>query len=209
MVLEEDHSYNQILGTTVPQPVMPGVPVTLLNGAPYIRQLAAGGASLTQIHSVGHPNHVTYSALFAGLNTAGLAQPYDAPNLASQLNAAGLSFGGYAEPLPHAGYLGDDVGDYKRDHVPWVTSSNVPASQDMPFSQFPADFAKLPTVSFVIPKLQNNMHSGQVSTADNWLRDNISLRPVGHVAQQPADRHVGGMRATRLEIRSPRSSTAP
>lgn len=154
VVVEEDHSYNQILGTTVPQPVMPGVPIALLNGAPYIRQLAAGGASLTQMHSIGHPNHVTYSALFAGLNTAGLAQPYDAPNLASDLNAAGLSFGGYAESLPHAGYLGDDVGDYKRDHVPWVTFSNVPGSEDMPFSRFPADFATLPTVSFVIPNLQ-------------------------------------------------------
>src|SRR5690348_12997342 len=110
VVVEEDHSYNQILGSTAPVSLLPSVPVTLLNTAPWLRQLAATGASLTQMHSIGHPNHVTYSALFGGLKTAGLTQPYDAPNLASELNAAGLSFGGYAESLPHAGFSGYDVG---------------------------------------------------------------------------------------------------
>ena len=174
VVVEEDHSYNQILGSTPLQSLLPSVPVTLLDTAPWLRQLAAKGASLTQMHSVGHPNHVTYSALFGGLETAGLTEPYNAPNLASELNAAGLSFGGYAESLPHAGYSGYDVGDYKHDHNPWVMFSNVPASENLPFSQFPSDFSKLPTVSFVVPNLQDNMHSGLISTADQWLSDNIS-----------------------------------
>jgi len=173
VVVEEDHSYDQILGATLPPPLLPSVPLTLLDIAQWLRQLAADGTSLTQMHSIGHPNHVTYNALFAGLDTTGLKPPYDAPNLASELNASGMSFGGYAESLPHAGYSGYDVGDYKWAHNPWVAFSNVPASQNLPFSRFPTDFSKLPTVSFVVPNLQNNMHSGFVSTADQWLHDNI------------------------------------
>lgn len=173
VVVEEDHSYSQILGTQSQLPLMPAVPLNLVNSAPYIRQLAAHGASLTQMHSVGHPNHVTYSALFGGLNTAGLSQPYNAPNIGSELNAAGLSFTGYAESLPYAGYTGGDVGNYKHDHAPWNLFANIPASQNLPFSQFPTDYSKLPTVSFVTPNLQDNMHSGFISTADQWLHDNI------------------------------------
>lgn len=173
VVVEEDHSYDQILGVQPIMPLLPSVPVNLLDTAPYIRQLAAHSASLTQIHSVGHPNAVTYQALFSGLKTPGVALPYTAPNLASELNAAGLSFGGYSESLPHTGYSGYDVGDYKLGHNPWAAFSNVPGSENMPFSRFPSDYSKLPTVSYVVPNLQNNMHSGYVSTADQWLHDNI------------------------------------
>ena len=31
----------------------------------------------------------------------------------------------------------------------------------------------LPTVSFVVPNQENDMHSGSVRTADDWLRRNI------------------------------------
>ena len=175
VVVEEDHSYSQILGSTpAPLPLLPLVPRDLLDSTSYIRSLAARGASLTQIHSVGHPNNVTYQALFSGFQAGSAPLPYTAPNLASELNAAGLSFGGYAESLPHTGYLGGDVGNYKQGHNPWVSFSNVPPSQDLPFSRFPSDFSTLPTISYVVPNLQDNMHSGLISDADQWLHDNIS-----------------------------------
>ena len=173
VVIEEDHAYEQILGDQPMLPLLPSVPLTLLDTAPYMRELALSGASLTQVHSVGHPNAITYQALFSGLKIHGVPLPYSAPNLASELNAAGLSFGGYSESLPHAGYSGYDVGAYKWAHNPWVAFSNVPPSENLPSSQFPSDFSKLPTVSFVVPNLQNNMHSGLVSTADQWLSDHI------------------------------------
>lgn len=173
VLVEEDHAYDQILGTQPVQPLLPPVPVNLLNSTPYLRQLAAHGASLTQMHSVGHPNAVTYQALFSGLNTNRATLPYTAQNLASELNSAGLSFGGYAESLPRTGYSGGDVGDYKWGHNPWVAFSNVPGSENLPFSRFPGDYSTLPTVSFVVPNLQYNMHSGFVSAADQWLQDNI------------------------------------
>ena len=42
------------------------------------------------------------------------------------------------------------------------------------FSQFPADFSKLSTVSFVIPNLLNDMHDGTIAEGDRWLKANLS-----------------------------------
>src|SRR5437764_1174297 len=78
-----------------------------------------------------------------------------------------------ASLLPRPGYVGGDVGLYKRNHVPWVDFSNVPASENMPFSRFPSDFSNLPTASFVVPNLEHDMHSGTISAADAWLKQNI------------------------------------
>jgi phosphatidylinositol-3-phosphatase len=36
-----------------------------------------------------------------------------------------------------------------------------------------ADYAKLPTVSFVIPNLDNDMHDGTVAAGDAWLQTNL------------------------------------
>ena len=46
----------------------------------------------------------------------------------------------------------------------------------MPFSQFDArsDYATLPTVSFVIPNLDNDMHDGTIEQADAWLSTNLT-----------------------------------
>src|SRR5205085_2251684 len=41
------------------------------------------------------------------------------------------------------------------------------------FSQFPGDFSQLPTVSFVIPNLNDDMHNGTVQQADTWLQTNL------------------------------------
>ena len=58
-------------------------------------------------------------------------------------------------------------------HNPWVDFSNVPSSANMPLSSFPTNFSSLPTVSFVIPNLQNDMHDGSVEQADKWLNNHI------------------------------------
>ena len=51
--------------------------------------------------------------------------------------------------------------------------ADVPAELNKPFSQFPSDFNQLPTVSFVIPNLQHDMHSASIRKADHWLESNI------------------------------------
>lgn len=41
------------------------------------------------------------------------------------------------------------------------------------FSSFPSDHALLPTVSFVVPNLDHDMHDGTVAAGDAWLQANL------------------------------------
>jgi hypothetical protein len=95
-------------------------------------------------------------------------------NLASQLLAAGLSFVGYAEALPHPGYTGCEDGNYARKHNPWVDFTDLPASVNQPLSAMPTDYAQLPTVSFVVPDLCSDMHDCGVATGDAWAHEHLA-----------------------------------
>ncbi|MBV8930025.1 MAG: acid phosphatase, partial [Mycobacteriaceae bacterium] len=139
IVVEENHSSGGVIGN---------------KSAPYLNSLAANGALMTQSYAVTHPSEPNYLALFAG-NTFGLtsdACPVNAgaaPNLASELLAAGYTFGGFSEDLPSVGATACSAGRYARKHVPWVNFTNVPPECSVPFSAFNgrADFSSLPTVS--------------------------------------------------------------
>ena len=149
--------------------------------APYINALANSGANMTRSFAETHPSEPNYLALFSG-NTFGLtsdACPVNAgaaPNLASELLAAGYSFAGFSEDLPAVGSTACSAGKYARKHVPWATFTNVPAANSLPFSEFNnrSDYASLPTVSFVIPNLDNDMHDGTIAQSDTWLYNNLS-----------------------------------
>ena len=168
VVVEENRSQTNIIGN---------------KSAPYINQLAAGGAMMAQSFAEVHPSEPNYYALFAG-NTLVKDNvcPVDAgntPNLGSQLLAAGYTFVGYAESLPAPGSPECKAGKYARKHVPWVSFSNIPASYSLPFSAFPApgnpqNYASLPTVAFVTPNLDNDMHDGSIAAGDAWLYQNLS-----------------------------------
>lgn len=146
--------------------------------APWVNELAAGGANLTTFYAETHPSQPNYLAMFSG-STQGVKDnkcPHDLgarPNLGRQLIDAGYSFTGYSEDLPSAGWRGCSHGGhegYVRRHVPWVNFSNVPASAHQPYTAFPSDFRKLPTVAFVIPNLCHDMHDCSKADADAWLR---------------------------------------
>ncbi|GFG72964.1 acid phosphatase [Mycobacterium botniense] len=166
IVVEENRSQSAIIGN---------------KSAPYINALAANGAMMTQSFAETHPSEPNYFALFAG-STLGLKDnscPVNAgaaPNLASELLAAGYTFIGFAEDLPAVGSLACSSGKYARKHAPWVSFTNVPRGYSVPFSAFPgpANYASLPTVSFVIPNLDHDMHDGSIAQGDTWLRDNLS-----------------------------------
>jgi hypothetical protein len=162
IVIEENQTYGEVIGNS---------------DAPYINSLAAGGALFTNSHAIGHPSQPNYLALFSG-STQGVVDDngpltFNAPNLASQLIAKGLTFGGYSEDLPSVGSLVLTSGEYARKHNPWSDFSNVPASDNMPFTSFPANYAQLPTVSIVVPNLIDDMHDGTVAQADTWLQQNL------------------------------------
>ncbi|WP_354643749.1 alkaline phosphatase family protein [Kitasatospora camelliae] len=155
------------------------------SAAPYINSLASQGASFTQSFGVTHPSQGNYVALFSGSqqgvtddscpkNLTGKA------NLGSQLIAAGLTFKGYSEGMPSDGFTGCSSSDgaYVRKHNPWVDFDNVPAASNVRYSTFPTDYSQLPTVSFVVPDMCNDMHgmsgcSASIPTGDSWLRDNL------------------------------------
>lgn len=178
IVVEENHSYGQIM-TDTPSQEWAVVPQPLFNEDPYIRRLGMLGASFTNSHAITHPSYPNYLALFSG-STHGITadstprQPFAGPDLGGELLAAGLSFAGYSENLPRPGYSGGNVGPFLRTHVPWPDFTDVPAADDLPFSRFPRNYNLLPTVSFVVPNIYDDMHSESVNSADRWLQSNLS-----------------------------------
>ena len=157
--------------------------------APYLNELAASGANLTQSYGVTYPSQPNYLALFSG-STQGVKSndcPKNFPkadNLGHQLLVAGLSFIGYAESLPSVGFRGCESGRYERKHNPWVNFGNLPASVNQPFSAFPTDFASLPTVAYVTPNMCNDMHDCSVATGDAYLANLVPTIIAGPDYQQ-------------------------
>ena len=165
VIVEENKSYEHIIGNT--------------SDAPYINKLATSGALFTNSFGRAHPSQPNYLALFAGATNddgdhcpeRGVAPT--APNLGSELLAAHRTFRGYSEDLPSAGYAGCTSGQYARKHAPWTNFSNVPAELSVPFSQL-TSYDTLPSVAFLIPNLQNDMHSASVARGDAWLRAHVA-----------------------------------
>jgi hypothetical protein len=165
LVIEENHGFSEIIGSPA---------------APYINSLAQQGALMTNSFALTHPSQPNYLDLFSGSNQGvtddSVPHTFSTPNLASELLAAGYSFGAYSESLPFVGFTGGTSpnGLYARKHDPWVNFTNVPASEQMPFDgYFPADFSQLPTVSIVVPNLLNDMHSGSIQQGDAWLQSHL------------------------------------
>ncbi|MET7535696.1 alkaline phosphatase family protein [Streptomyces sp. NPDC005507] len=165
VVVFENHAYNQVIGSS---------------SAPYINSLKTNGAGLSASYALTHPSQPNYFALFSGA-TQGITDDScytpgfsSQPNLASELIAAGKTWGSYNEGLPSQGSTTCSSGDYARKHNPWFGFSNVPTSTAKTFAQFPSDYSTLPQVSFVVPDLCSDMHDCSVSTGDTWLKNNLS-----------------------------------
>lgn len=146
--------------------------------APYLTALAKRGANMSQSYGVTHPSQGNYVALFSGSQHGVTSDTCpqnlgDQPNLGTQLQAAGLTFFGFAESLPSSGFTGCGQGRYQRKHNSWVDFSNLRPGLNQPFSAFPADYARLPTVSFVTPNMCNDMHDCPVATGDAWLKTHL------------------------------------
>lgn len=147
--------------------------------APTFDALAAEGALYTRSYAITHPSQPNYLALFSG-SIQGVSNdscPHTFPtaaNLARQLLDVGLTFTGYAEALPHSGFTGCGQGNYARKHAPWTNFADLPATVGQPYSAFPADFNRLPSVAFVVPDLCDDMHNCPIATGDHWLSDHVS-----------------------------------
>lgn len=192
IVIEENKDYGQIIGNPK---------------APYINSvLRAEGASFTRMYAEEHNSEGNYFWLFSGSNQnvgfkdripsakTNPSYPFTTPNLGAALIATGCrSFKGYAENLPAIGSRVHKAGLYARKHVPYVSFANVPdggtvsTSSNLRFSDFPGPghFDELPTVAFVIPNLDNDMHNCYppncmtfkldccIAKGDAWLKKNL------------------------------------
>jgi acid phosphatase len=148
LVIMENHAFSQIIGR---------------HDAPFITSLAQDGATFVNSFAITHPSEPNYFALFSG-STQGVYDDgyhrFDGPTLASALSAAHKSFIGYVET------------GSPRKHNPWESFVDA-RGVERNLSDFPADFALLPTVSFVIPNLEHDMHDGSVRAGDRWLRAHL------------------------------------
>lgn len=162
IVVEENHSYKKIVGNSK---------------APYMQSLIKQGALFTKAYAVTHPSQPNYLALFSGstqnVTDDSCKGPFSGENLASEMKNAGLTFTGYSENLPKIGYTGCSTNVYARKHNPWAQFSNVPTTWNRSLTDFPKDFSKLPTVSFVIPNVKDDMHDGTIEEADTWLKKHL------------------------------------
>lgn len=165
-VVEENKEFSNIAGNE--------------SSAPYLNELIRRGALFTRSYGVAHPSQPNYLALFAGVTDSnGDGCPArdvntNAPNLATELRAAGRTFAGYSEDLPQAGSRACWAGQYGRKHVPWADFDNVLPAENLPLTALPQAYAKLPTVSFVIPNMLDDMHSASIARGDEWLRTHVA-----------------------------------
>ena len=197
VVIEENHSFSQIIGSAQ----APNINALAAAGANIVNDAADPQASTSGSHAVRHPSQPNYLELYSGSNQGTIGDghpgsgsepfspvpPFTTPNLGAALRNAGYSFATYSQGLPSVGFDGDSAGNYKRKHNPvanWMnninpTANQLPSSVNQPFTTFqnigngPGSFANLPTVSFVVPDQQNDMHDGTIAQADTWLKNNI------------------------------------
>ena len=185
VVIEENHGYSQVVGSV---------------NAPYINELIKSGALFTNSHGVAHPSQPNYLALFSG-NIQGIKNddclqnkmPFTSPNLGASLLQNGFTFKGYAQTMPSVGYFGCQYKTseltnaylYARKHAPWVNwlgtkKNNFPDSLSIPMTAFPTNYNQLPTVAFVVPDMDNDMHNtgkpgeyAAIKRGDSWLKENL------------------------------------
>jgi acid phosphatase len=165
--------------------------------APDINALAndSNSAVFSHMYAIEHPSQPDYFDLFAGGNqgitsdNVPLHYPFTTPNMARELVDKGLTFATYSEDLPYAGSQDtvSQAGSYARKHNPvtnwaWADSANPGANQvspllSQPFTAFPYNFSQLPTVSYVVPDEDSDMHDGLfptlVSAGDLWFCEHL------------------------------------
>ena len=171
ILIMENHDYSQIIGEP---------------NLPYLNSLVPQGALFTNYYALTHPSQPNYIRMFSGDSQGVIADfvplfaPFDTPNLGAALLQNGRTFFGFSEDLPSVGFTGAESGKYVRKHAPWVNwiggdANAIPANKHRPLTDFPSDFNQLPTVSFVIPNLDNDLHDNPTdyATSDLWIQNHL------------------------------------
>ena len=180
---------------------------------PYLAQLAARWATASDYHGVAHPSLPNYIALTSGdvqgdvesigcdcqpsgsscnsFNCSALSGscgcPQAVPNLADDLEDAGIGWRAYAEDMGSACNL-TASGSYAPKHVPFLYYQDIQSDaarcsqHDVDYGSFAADLAAgPPRFSFITPNLTDDMHdpacpqagSQNLQNGDSWLQANV------------------------------------
>jgi phosphatidylinositol-3-phosphatase len=172
IVLEENHSYSEIIGNAA---------------APYINGLATQYALATNYYAITHPSLPNYLAL-TGASTFGITTdctpstcPVNARNLVDNIEAAGKTWKGYMESMP-APCTTSDSGQYVVRHDPFVyfddirTNATRCSAGVVPYTALANDLtttATTPSYLWITPNVCDDMHDCSVSTGDTWLQNNL------------------------------------
>ncbi len=185
ILMMENYGYPNIIGNS---------------NAPHINALINDpqSALFTQSYCLTHPSQPNYVMLYSGYNQGitndNIASntPFHSCNLGASLISNGYTFIGYSESLPSAGSLVATSGNYGRKHCPWTNWQAVSGTNTVdpiihqPYTSFPTNinYSTLPTVSFVIPNLADDMHNPTfptpnyaataVSNGDTWFYNNLT-----------------------------------
>ncbi|HEX5416697.1 MAG TPA: alkaline phosphatase family protein [Chloroflexota bacterium] len=174
IVVEENHEYDQIIGSP---------------DAPYINKLASQYGLATNYYAVTHPSLPNYLALISG-STQGITNDcpdcsVNAPNLVDELARRGISWKAYLESMPRPCYNYGNAGSpldamsgdfYVRRHDPFLYFQDISSNPSrcdrvVPFEQLATDLHNnaVPDFVWITPNLANDMHNGSVKAGDDWL----------------------------------------
>ncbi len=138
------------------------------------------GTLFTNCYAVTHPSYPNYIDFFAGesngINSDACIDnsPLTTPNLYSVLKEAGRSFAWYSEGLPLTGSKVCSYKYYVEKHNPTTVFANVPDNANKRFADLPADYNQLENVVGISPNIINDMHSGTIKEADNWIKKHLA-----------------------------------
>ncbi len=145
---------------------------------PYLTGLANQYGEGLQAYSPSHGSFNAYLEVVAGAaphngesdggncNGNGCNQPYTPNNMVRELNAKGLTWRGYFQSMPSAGYMGVSSGEYVKRHNPYAFLSDVVNSRSQQLhmvpwnSNFAADLAddNVANYTWLVPDLTHDGH---------------------------------------------------
>lgn len=147
--------------------------------APNINRYAREYTLLTQHYAIRHPSLPNYIALIGG-DTFGIKTNctdcfIDAPNLADQIEAAGLTWKTYQEHMPQPCFIGSTL-RYFQKHNPFIYFDDIRLNAErcndriVPLTQLDIDLASggLPSLIWIEPDICNSAHDCDLHTGDAW-----------------------------------------
>ena len=151
---------------------------------PYLNGLAGQGSLATNYYAVTHPSIGNYEMMTAGqviTNNDGFTGTIAVDNVVRHLVANGMTWKGYAQSIPSAGYVGPDVYPYAQRHNPLSYFSDVrdtPAQRAnlVPLTELAADMSagSLPNYAMIVPDLNHDGHDCPVGRSSCTLTDKLA-----------------------------------